>query len=259
MKLILSLCLSLFACTPAWAVDYCADANIAGCWPMDTDESPVDDESANSNTGTHNGTPTFATADPPDTGDGTASNYQTGYWELNDDATDFFSFGTDSSLNITGTNFSHVAWVYSNFTTWEYFSDKKNGTDGGWLAGFEGSGNMEIVFYTTGTDYSYAHLDIADNQWEHVAYILRAGEICLYQNGTEQCNGLSTASMSTSASEPWEFGKQLARTCQVALFNDALTSMEVNDIMDNGLGFVASSATYSGRGIGRGISRGVMR
>lgn len=249
-------------CAPAWATDYCADANVVGCWPMDANESPVDDKTANGNDGTHNGTPTFATADPPDTGDGTASNYQTGYWELSGDTTDYFDFGSGASLDINGQTFSSTMWIYENVSGWKYWDNKYSTSPSkkGWLHGIQNSTTFEANFHNAGTTYSRNGANPGENQWEHFAVTLASDDtICVYLNGTGSCGVVSGASMSSSSGVSYTNGKEILRLCQLALFTDTLSSTEVNDIKDNGLGFVASSATYSGRGIGRGISRGVMR
>ena len=257
-SLILLLLLSFT--TVAYAVDYTADVNCFGAWLMEIDEDPLTDSSGEGHTGalTAAGNPDFDNADPP-------AAYTTGYYVF-DGANDHVICGDIQELD-DATEMSFVTWVYhESITSDDLMYAKMSGASNDGILFWrddEGPADDDIyrVFVAENGTASNWSLESVVNAsplqtWTHVAFTLKADTaatgLALYINGVEDANSPT----GTADLDSWDAGAQdvwlgeddegtrdfHGRMDEPAVFNDVLTLVEINAIMDNGLEGAAAAA-----------------
>ena len=275
-KFILFLLISFCLVGKVWAVDYTADVNCTGAWTMDVDENPIDDVSANSNTGALKGTgePDYATATPP-------AVYSIGYY-TGDGSDDYVNLGT-SDMFIEAKPMSIVAWIYPETLGGNSLGRivmKRNSEATNTGISLSIAANYAVDFRVSGTttlDHKTSTGRYPQNTWTHIAVswdgTTEADNAPLYYNGVLETSYLIATDGNTlgnTAGQPTYLFNNVAGNRgwdgsedEVAFFNDILTSTEINDIMDNGLvgggAPPAAADTYFMDKIGRGIGIGFLR
>lgn len=240
-----------------WATDYTANHAIVAAYTMDIDENPIDDVSANSNTGAlkGDGTPDFATASPPKV-------YSTGYYTF---ATgDYVNCGTGVLTPLTSaSSFTIVTWLKTTATVFSALvcSQMAGSTGKGIQLGTGQAASLPLLIRIQGAQrlQRQGNLQINTGSWVHTAATYDGSKavsgVFLYVAGVSDdggvTNDLDPGDMTTT--NPTFLGVRntteipfVGSMDEVAVFSDVLTITEVNDIMDNGLKPAAGGATDIG-------------
>lgn len=246
-KLFLLLLLSSLLTGTAQAVDYTADANCKGAWLFtEGSGTTVDDASANSNTANFKGTGEPAW-------DATDVNFHTSGSAPNsvhfDGSNDYIDCGQDASLIFaTDHALSITAWV------------NKDGTQTGWpiIAGVRDASNngywleltnsyLQMVTHDAGGYYQarVAHTALTAGTWYFICGRFQTGSNNqdLWINGVKQHQVTGSFDTPTSATyhnfyigynrpDGSYFDGLITET---SIFDDILTSTEINEIYDYGL------------------------
>ncbi len=229
----------------AWAIDYTADANCQGAWLMEDDGNETDESG--------NGNPMIETGgDIPQDADKKFGDYSR---DFEADDTEYLTHADGLSTDIFGADqkVSLVCWEKTE--TAQAFGQLVN-------KGSTGVGDLQYSVARKGatdvmrcsvnpTNYSCtgAAQDWDDGSWYHVAVVYNDIDIRLYQNGVVDANGAANPDAFTTGSIDTshvvmigcgEYNSSLSGYWDgliddVAIFDDDLSSTEVNDIMDNGL------------------------
>lgn len=256
MRKILSLLLVLLFPSIGWATDYTQDANCQGAWLMEVDEDPLTDSSQNTYTAALKGAgePNYLTASPP-------KAYSIGYYDW-DGTDDYAVTGIATNCQFTG-NGSIVLWVNFDATdAGENSMMVQRGTDATtWGIAFELEDNkprFQIV-HTEGGTHQHSLIGattLNTGTWYHLAGVWDGTNLRIYVNGTEDSNSPSNVGAGTlrvNANDTITLGSLEAggrevdgKMDEIAIFDDVLTSTEINDIKDNGLTGAVSATTIQG-------------
>jgi hypothetical protein len=233
----LFLLLLLLSSSPAWATDYCADANAVACWRFrEGSGTTVDDSTANSNVGnfassghpawTNTGLPkaylaygaSFVPNDYIDAGASvpTSSNFSIISW-IKSSAVDSFALATRTSSSAQG--FDFLTGVGSTAGSWQF-----------------------RVFGATSSRTSAAKTGLNDGNYHLVTGVIEGGgatRIQFYVDAVSIENNPNTLGTITN-SQNFYFARRgtTYTTCSIsetAVFSRGISSAEVSDIMDNGL------------------------
>jgi hypothetical protein len=268
MKKILLALFLLSLSNPAWAYDWTQDANIAAAYLFaDGSGTTLTDE-----TGVNNG----AFVNTPDWESVTGTNapeYASG--ALNFNGTDeYINCGTDASLNFTHP--SVVVWMYS-MDAWggenletilskQYGNTPYNDMDFR-EGGTPSTGTIEasITTNTSDRDECASTSLIPTQEWTHTAFTYDGTYIKVYVNGTSNsCTHSSGGDMVYQDAENLNIARNThfsrnanVKLTELALFNSALDSTDINDIMTNGLLQTATATYYPFKQFNHGINVGV--
>jgi hypothetical protein len=228
---------------------------------MEVDENPITDSSQNTNTGALKGAgePNYATADPPDSGDGFGGT-SVGYYVF-DGSDDDIDCGTDTSLDFETVDFTLCAWVNLDQSPgdkgdsmaivgrWGPTSQNRTylliATDD--VFKFETSG-LGGALELLGADTTFPSAVVGN--WTHVCGTYGVDDKIIYINGNNEGEDNSIAATLDSSSEYFGIGMldsgQLrpfdGRIDEVAAFSEELSGTDINDILDNGLTGAAVAA-----------------
>lgn len=229
-------------CPNVQATDWCNHANVEGAWLLDDASGGAVDCSSNGIDGTQVGTITYSVSGAP---------FGTGFETA--DGANYIDF-TDSALDITGTSFACVGWLWRD-TTSEYsiWIARSNGTGGAASIQYQctwdsaGGGN-QIHF-----DFYNGSLKSADSttawtetgSWEHLAIVYDGSNIKFFKDATADGTPAQTAALTSIAtdtsvlltSRPRSTGGDLdGRADEIAVFtNGSFGTTEIGDMMNNGL------------------------
>lgn len=243
----------------AWATAPKDNANCQGAWLfLEGSGTTVADSSQNSNTGNFagDGKPAWASIDGTN-----APAYATNEVDFNGDD-DYISCGSDASLDDMSA-ISVVFWVDTDSrNVYDRLVAKDGSGAGQWHIRWEQSNQDYLEFIKDGaTDLrvatnSHGITDNTPGGWYHVAMTwdgsITAANVHFYVTGSElayttQTNG---ASLVSDAALNFFIGNRVGadraldgQMTEVAVFDDVLTSTEVNDIMDNGLAGAVAGRT----------------
>lgn len=211
--------------TSGAAFDHSAESGIALYWDMDTDESPIQDQSANNNDGTLKGAgePNFVNTD---------TIYDGAY--TFDGVDDYVTVASDLGLN--GVSETIMAWVNLDSTS-EHgaFIKVGNGSTGYGLGvgstTFENNGNDLIALFE---EIAWIDTDISiGTGWHHVALVINAsGHALFYLDGTHVYS-YSTFATNDPASNFYVGGYTTNRYVdavidEVAIYDSLLTASQIN-------------------------------
>jgi len=220
---------------------------------MDADENPLTDSSGEGNTGALKGAnePDYATASNP-------GAWSTGYYDW-DGTDDLVTVTDDDTLDLDGKLLSFSFWVYNDLATSaidQGFFDKAdvNG-DEGWdrYSIYLEWNRIRIRINGNAEDDTHYGEEMSWNDgWHHVYVEINiGGTLFLYVDGSTQTLDDTTENNATFAnlSDNLLIGKSTTtneftngKMDEMAMFNRALTSTEINDIKDNGLAGAAAPA-----------------
>lgn len=247
MKKLTLLLLSFLVCSQAWATNYCEDANIIGCWPLEEGSgTTTQDGSANNLDGTFTsaGNPAWYSTSTPDAWSTQAVDF----------SSDTINFG-DTTLTDNLSTFSASFWVnVDTLAGNSRFVDKWG--DAGQrqiiTSIYDDANDNKVAFasrHPTNENYYGVYTTngvLTVGSWIHVACVWSAYQtMAIYINGTSAGTsvwfasglayntGTSTTQIRTGADST---GNNLdGKMDDVGTWIDAITSTEINDIMDNGL------------------------
>ena len=235
------------------AYDYTQDANCVGAWLMEVDEDPLTDSSTYGNDADLKGAgePNYDTASPP-------ASYSTGYYTW-DASNDYANVGDPAELDLT-TKASFVSW-------WMADTLPTGGGSSKWFLGKDQNGGRSYDFGIRRNDgNNHTQLSVQINgsalnetgagqtdltgltgTWYHAGFSVETGDVdtrIYYHNGVAEASGVWATDIASTGTnlhlgartyggfqEYW-----LGDLDEIAIFNDVLTSTEINAIMDNGLG-----------------------
>jgi hypothetical protein len=239
--------------------DFSQDVNCVACYLFQEGTgTTVDDTSSNSNTGTFKGAgePAWDTTDVPFAVSGSAPNSVDF-----DGSDDFIDLGAAAALDLTS-HVSIVSWVNSHSLTTQHivFNNGTFDTRGYYFTLFKTSGNagdgLSFVCYTgSNNQISSKYTLFNTDTWYHIAATAIADNTPanLYVNGVEltsldvannftgaTANTTTNAKIGSYSNNTINFDGGITET---AVFNDPLTSTEINEIMDYGLKPAGGAAT----------------
>ena len=250
-RLLFGLTVLLLLSLNAHAVDYTADANCEMALLMDVDEDPLTDSSGNGFTGalTGVGSPDYATASPP-------AAYSTGYYEF-DAVNDQVNVAEGVDDNMTD-KVTYCFWNdFDDFgiaTVFGGYITAKNASSHNSPFHYEGQ-SADLAFgvqiSSTDKEVAYGHTNLSTDTWYHFAGTYDGSVVTFYINGTSVGTPIAASgNMDVNASVleighgAFQNGWKDGAMDEIALFSRALTSTEVNDIMDNGLEGSAAGGGY---------------
>jgi len=253
MKKIILLIIFLSLCKSGYATDYC-DSDAVGCWYMEDSTTESDESGSGYDLTVASGKTVSTSSTIPSGYSGTSREFQSANAE--------FLEGANPDLGGANQDLSAVAWIrlatdttnstmiskyqaYSNQRGWLiYIEDDGEGnpTLAGCLSSTATSGNVTCA--TSG------ETTLNTNTWYHIAMTyddaLGSANLKIYINGSNVGSANTTAGFynnstnfrigargGASTATPENFFDGLID--EVAVFDRALSSTEINDIMDNGL------------------------
>jgi len=231
----------------SWATDYCADGNCQGCWLFTEGSGDVADSSTNTNTGTFKGVGEPAWESMAGTNAPSYADYMVHF----DGSDDFINWGSDASLDNDGQSpLSIVFWAHPDTTAsgdrpigkaalggTGYWGVRQDSGSSGRLDFFKDWSSGDVL--TTFNNESFA-----DGEWQHMVFTWTGGDnsggtdVVLWRNGTEFGIGSTTqggTARSDAALDLTVGTNYDGKMTEIAFFDDVLTEVEANDIMDNGL------------------------
>lgn len=246
-KTLIFILLMVMWCGRSWGTDWCNHANNQGCWLMEVDENPITDSSQNSNTASWVSDPAFATSSPPKT-------YSSGYYEL--DGNDYFYDDAYATLSPTD-KVTATVWIKpdgSSYTNLEGYIGNIRWITlvGGYALIWRDNSIQFIINNYSGAraTFSYTTTDV----WVHLAgtYDKDAGsnQINVYVDGVAGTPATQTASMTYSGLNNFALGNGYGGNeldgdiDEGAVFDVALDSTDINEIMDLGLQPASTGATH---------------
>ena len=257
--LTLSVLFLIFLSSPAHAVNWCAHANIKGCYPMDGDEAnSLLDVSSNG----------FNLTNSSATFESNQANCQIGEcWDFDGNDTSRLSAGTQ--IDISGsTVLTVVAWFKYDDAGSEEQTIASNwspvGNKGAFLLRVEPSNNRIEAFILEGNNVtvssSPSDITITADAWTHVAITYEGNDnLRVYINGVlgNNLGASSNAAIDTTTSDDLFIGTSehsltddlRGNVDEVAIFLAKLTVSDIIDIKENGLNpepVTLSSGTLQG-------------
>lgn len=243
MKKLIFALLLLVPCA-AWGTDYTADSACQGAWLFtEGSGTTVADSSPNSNTGNFKGAeePTWDGSDKP-----SVAAYSVSF----DGTDDYINCGADASLY--SSTFTMVAWVKTPGTTTEQVVCGKLESVYGdpvfrmEVGEWEANNRTVGLVYRNGATWSGASTssEVPSNTWTHIAVTLSGAHVVTaYINGESVSIDQPAVDIPANDGGNFVLGYNLidsnypfsGRIAEVAFFNRVLSSVEINDIMDNGL------------------------
>jgi hypothetical protein len=232
MKKILLLLLLLFLNSPAYATNWCEDADINRCHTFDIDGR--DDSAKGQNLSVYSDV-VHATATPP-------AAYSSGYYACNEAAGTGAQIYDNDGTFPTG-NATIVFWAYADYTKWANATFMSyNGTTMKVYLPWTAGGNAYFDMVDTGDGRVYYAYAAYDDKWTHNCYIGTASNREMYLDGVSK---VSTGKGIAISSGLTDFGLCAASTggattwvgyvSQYADFNTALDGTDCNSIMNDGL------------------------
>ena len=251
-KIFLLLSLLLSFSLPVFAVDYCQDANVIGAYYFNETSGSADDCSSNNRDLTNTG-PTL----------NVTGVFGSGY---SYDGTNDVSSSTNAGFDFTGGE-------TANFTVIFHANIASSQADGGRVVhrGESGVNGYQIVADTNGTIVAGGYntnswqvreeITYTADSYAHYAFVYTASggsftDVDIFLNGVSQTTASDATNWGWNANGTWYIGGRGngfytdADFDEPAVFNDQLTSTEINDILDNGLtsvsGTTIQAATLQG-------------
>jgi hypothetical protein len=241
--------------------NYCEDANCQGAWLFTATDynggagTTVVDASANTNTGTFGaggGAPTWLTSGLPKAYTAYGVSYDGG---------DIITCGNDASLD-HGTNYSVCSWLYvDSWGTWAVCIGKRDDWNGlNWQLGSGDSSTKLRILHRRPSDSAYEYVGnfvLTTGAWFHFAWIASGTTYTFYEDGVDTELGGSASEAGSLTGDVFSLGETndvsgsySGDMAETAVFNDILTSTEINAIMDNGLVGAAGGWTSGGSLVG---------
>jgi len=246
-KVIFILALFLF-CSPAFAVNYCNDANNKGCWLMESDATELDVGGNTDNVLTVSSGDTI-----PQSGDKKFGTYSR---DFEKDEADYLyhADGLDTDINGADQTMSLCFWYKpESASSTNYFIGKWTAATSDRQFAFAAFGGtekrMEFGISSNGSANVWATSpsNWTDNAWTHYCGVYDDSYVYLYINGSEADTTASTAGIANKSANfivgTGNSGNGFVDGLidDVGIFNRALTPAEVSDIYTNGL--LGSSGT----------------
>lgn len=242
------LCLALIltaVCSVAWAVDYTQDANCQGAWLFtEGSGTTVTDSSQNANTGNFKGAgePAWYNSDSP-------AAYVT--WSGDFDGTDdYLSMGDITDLDGEST-IAFSSWIYADSLTSAPKIISKWGSAHAYLFQVDTAGAITGGVASTSNGIcarKSANSVVTTGSWIHIVGQYLGSQVWqFYIDGTVDNTNANVVTTGDgvpikNAVDVFYLGRDTAgdgdyngRMTECAVFNRTLSSVEVNDIMDNGL------------------------
>lgn len=240
MKRILLALLLLSLSNPAWATNWCEDANVVGCWDFsDGSGTTLTDQSSNNNDGSFKGSGEPAWASISGTGAPSYVDYMLTF----DGSNDYVDLGTEDDFE-GHTALTATVWINADDQNAMQRVLHKNGS---WniALGDQGS-TFDITFglYQSGFSYEISDLTITYSEWHHIAGSWDAsGSWTIYIDGVVSGTPGTKSGTTPTSSDPFRMGLDEDNSSspfsgdmtENAYFSDAKDSTDINDIMDNGL------------------------
>ena len=238
--------------------DYTIDANCKGAWCMSYDNTTEQDVSSNNEDltlDTTGGGSLHTSTDVPSGFSGTSRLFVQDYTDSTPDFMGNLSHNDGGSTDITGTALSIVAWIKPTALSGSpAIAGKSDGSsEKQYLFGY--SVSTQGIYFTiysfggAGNDtISSGTNTVPLNQWSHVAGVYNGTDIRTYVNGVLIGTPVSCTRTLENKTSKFRIGTILAAASgefsllyegymmDVAIFNRALTAVEVSDIFINGLG-----------------------
>lgn len=258
------LILLLLWSNPAWATNWCEDANAVACYSIEEGSGiTTADLSSNSNTGNFKGSgePAWDSGNVPGPGDGFngTSNYSVDY----DNVDDEINIGHDASIDSL-TTLTVVAWIYidalPSASTYDYILSQRDNSVNRWQLHInsddEPDGLRGQIITSGNNAVTYVDTVTATGEWLHSAFRYDDGgdrKWDIFVDGVESGYSGETASTGTivsATSTPLSIGNRAVslNRCwngnidELSIFDDIKDSTDINDMMTNGLVQVAPPA-----------------
>ena len=220
----------------AYATNWCDDANVLGCWTIETGSGEtLDDKSSNINDGTFRGSGEPAWS-------GTVPGASDGFWGtstysiLGDGSNDYVSMADDIPSIAVADDFSWGTWVYAlEAANTPYLGNRYGGTAS--PLQFAKMTTNAFEYYNAGTDPKLTP-GPTNNQWVHVFVSKDGANFTYYHDGVSVDTDTTSSTMD---SNPMflvgDSGGEYANVYvdETVIFSDAKDSTDINEIMENGL------------------------
>lgn len=246
MRTILAIIIILILTNTSYATNYCSSGNIVNCYPaQEGSGTTLRDKSVNSNNGTIVGSPAWQQSAPSRGYITYSLNFTTGSQWVTVPNTTFFKPSQAQSV---------VFWVYPTSNTYNRILDRAGdnilfSTSPAWGIAFGASAAGTALSVIT------AGSVITQNAWNHVAITWdgsqTASNVHIYINGTEttystQTNatgGLIDVTGSTMylCNRSDGLRNLQGNITDIAFFNKVLSSGEISDIYNYGIGAINKS------------------
>ena len=252
-RIFLSLLFLLLVWGKCWATDYTQDARCVGAYIFSEGSgTTVADSSGTGNTGNFkgNGEPAWSSTVP-----GTFVSYSANF-DGTDDRISLGSVGSADPDFTWGTgDFTLIFWTYTD--SWGSGARGIIGakvTDGssGWLLYCDGGSPTKINGRLSGTNNFFTTTAMPTGSWSHWALTRASGtNLTWYYLGSSDNTGTNNSDISLSLGDTTWLGWNETHNgyfdgliTDLGLFNNDLSSTEINDIMDNGLVGAAPPTGY---------------
>lgn len=229
--------LFLLIATPCYSAGVCDDANNQGCYLME-DADDESDESGNTSdilTETSTDIPTSTTKK--------FGTYSRDFEAGDNDRLNADSAGTEKAF--TGTAMSACAWIYPESTSGDDYSvvvkwtRSDSVTSASYWLGYNTSSKPFFRINGTGNE-ALGTTSVSASTWMHICGVYDGSDIIIYVDGTSEDTFAFTDNI-VGGSGIFQIGCRGTTTDEmdgliddVCMFDDALTSVEVADIRDNG-------------------------
>lgn len=195
-KIFLLLIVALLVFAPSvWATNYCNDASIENCYPLDDSTDPPTDASSNARDLTKVGTPVYTAGESPYTTGGS--------WYFDAASSEYFYWAGDIANSYP---FTMTAWQKGTVTNESPFSWSKTNSNLYYMAILGNSSDDSIAGFARASSYSFT-TDGTDNlatsgSWYHVCYVATsATDRKIYINGVLDSSDTTSIGFFTSGSQ----------------------------------------------------------
>ena len=242
MVRLLLLLLFLSFSSNVWAINYCQDVSVKGCWTFDETSGNLIDQSSNGNDLT-----VGANITQNQSGQfGTSYNFD----GTNGNAGCAYKDGTSSFQQ--NRTFSVIAYVkVASAINGGIISRGSNAT---YYRLATGKGNLVD---SNAEDVLAGNTAVTNNIWQNTAMTIDgSGNIIIYLNGTSDNTGSTASNLNNGNNQGWfDIGQDSSSglSCggegfvgnldEIAYFAKVLSSTEINDILTNGLISVTATGT----------------
>ena len=177
--------------------------------------------------------------------DATLPSGYTGTYSVDFDGSDDYINCSNTTFTNSSTSISITAWIYLGSKEGKQTIVNNGDSDQIWFV-FDKSGNDKLNVYlgrSSSKGYHNSNTTVGRGAWHHVAITYNASTLTFYLDGSADGTASTTQTANFNAtSRPSQIGNDHdthspfdGLIAEVGIFERALTSTEINNIMDDGL------------------------